>query len=151
MKVISIFAVVLLSMISSVQAEEIILGEQVDMDLYQPLNKVLASPKQFANKEVTLKGKITKVCKKKGCWADITSDDALIRIKVIDDVIVIPIYAVGREAYATGKLSAKVLTKAETVSYLQHMAEDAGEPFDPSSVETGMTLYQLKAQAVRII
>ncbi len=151
MKVISIFTIVLLSMISSVQAKEIILGEQVNMDLYQPLNAVLASPSEFINKEITLKGKITKVCKKKGCWADITSDDGLIRIKVIDGVIVIPIYAVGREAYATGKLSAKVLTKEETMSFLQHMAEDAGESFDPSSVEAGMTLYQLKAQSVRIL
>ncbi|WP_251359302.1 DUF4920 domain-containing protein [Kangiella sp. TOML190] len=129
----------------------IMLGDKVDMQQQQPLVAVMADPSKYQDQTITLQGKIIKVCKKKGCWADIATDNANIRIKVPDDEIVIPIYAVGRQAYATGVLSAKTLNKAQTISYLEHMANDAGEAFDPETVTEGMILYQLNAKAVQIL
>ncbi|MRX28458.1 DUF4920 domain-containing protein [Kangiella sp. HZ709] len=150
MKKIIIITVGLLFTIYGTHAKELLLGDPVNMDLYQPLEEISKQLASYTNQQITLKGQITKVCKKKGCWADIKSGDEQIRIKVTDDVIVIPIYTVGREAYATGTLKSKVMSKEETINYLQHMADDAGETFAPANVKQGMTLYQLQAEAIRI-
>ncbi len=146
-----IIAIGFLLSINSAQAKELLLGDPVNMGLYQPLEEISKQLESYTNQKITLKGQITKVCKKKGCWADIKSGDERIRIKVADDVIVIPIYTVGREAYATGTLKSKAMSKDETINYLKHMADDAGETFDPTSVKQGMTLYQLQAEAIRIL
>ncbi len=138
-------------LITVANAKTLVLGEAVDMSVYQPLTKVMAEPQQFIDKKITLKGKVTKVCKKRGCWADIVSGDKQLRIKVADGEIEIPIYTIGREALATGILKSQQLSKEQTIAYLEHMAKDAGETFDPATVTKGIILYQLKSDAVKIL
>jgi len=74
---------------SSSVGDVLTLGEPVDMSLLQPLAVVISNPNAYVDQRVTMKGKIDKVCKKKGCWADIVSGNDTLRIKVSDDVIVI--------------------------------------------------------------
>lgn len=140
-----------IGIMSSAAAKELTLGDPVKMDAIQPITAVLEQPTEFNGKEVTIKGTITKVCKKRGCWADFTSNDKRLRVKVADGEIEIPLHTIGKEAYATGVLSSTTLNKEQTIAHLEHMAKDAEESFNPSSVKKGMTLYQLKSNAVKII
>lgn len=132
-------------------AEELTFGKPVDMDLMKPLDTLMNQPNDYIGKKVTIKGKIKKVCKKRGCWADFATDDKKLRVKVADGEIEIPLYTIGREAYATGILHSTELSKEQTIAYLKHMADDAGEDFDPSTVKQGITLYQLKSNSVKIL
>lgn len=136
---------------SSVQAKELLLGEAVDMGALKSIKQLMAEPEKYSDKKVTIKGTIKKVCTVKGCWADFFADDTKLRVKVKDGKVVIPIHAIDREAYATGIFTAKKLNKEKTIAYKKHMAEDAGEEFDPKSVTKGMILYQLKSNAVKVL
>ncbi len=151
MKTLFIALALMLGLTAASSAKELTLGEPVKMDLIKPLETLLAKPATYIGKEVTVKGKIEKVCKKRGCWADFVAEDKKLRVKVADGEIEIPLHAIGSVAYATGVLSSIEFTKEQTIAYLEHMAEDAGEKFDPSTVKQGMTLYQLKSDAVKIL
>lgn len=141
----------LLLVTSSLTAKELELGEPVKMELEQPIETLLANPQQYVDQEVTIKGTIGKVCKKRGCWADFKAKNSELRVKVADGEIEIPLHAIGSDAYATGVLTSKQLTKEQTIAYLKHMADDAGEAFDESGVKQGIILYQLKSNAVKIL
>lgn len=132
-------------------AEELTFGEPVNMEVIKPLNEIMNKPDNYIGKEVTIKGTIKKVCKKRGCWADFVADDKKLRVKVADGEIEIPLYTIGKDAYATGTLHSKELSKEQTIAYLKHMADDAGEEFEPSTVKQGITLYQLKSNSVKIL
>ena len=151
MKTLPIALALSLLMTGSLIAKELELGDPVNMDLEQPIQSLLANPQQFVGQKVTIKGNIGKVCKKRGCWADFKAGDNTLRVKVADGEIEIPLHTIGSDAYATGTLSAKTLTKEQTIAYLKHMAEDAGEKFNADSVQQGMTLYQLDSNAVKIL
>lgn len=140
-----------LVMTSNLSAKELQLGNTVKMELEQPIESLLANPQQFVDKEVTIKGTIGKVCKKRGCWADFESGNSKLRVKVADGEIEIPLHTIGSEAYASGVFVAKHLNKEQTIAYLKHMAKDAGEAFDETAIENGITLYQLKSNAVKIL
>lgn len=142
---------VLIFAMNGLMAEELIFGEPVKMDLVQPLETLMAKPEEFVGKEMTIKGKIEKVCKKRGCWADFVAGDKKLRVKVADGEIEIPLHTIGQDAYATGILHSQKLSKEQTVAYLKHMADDAGEEFDPKTVKNGITLYQLKSDSVKIL
>lgn len=133
------------------KSDSLQLGEAVDMNALVDFETVMQSPDDFVGKTITLKGKVDKVCKKKGCWADITSGNEKLRVKVKDDEIVIPLYTLGSDAYATGVLAARKFDMEQTLEYLQHMADDADEEFDPSSVTEPLTFYQLNSKAVTIL
>jgi len=127
------------------------LGKPVDLSLLQPLVAITSKPDAYLEQRVTIKGKIDKACKKKGCWADIVSSDETLRIKVADDVIVIPLYKIGHDVYATGVLKRYAKSLKETIAHQKHIAEDAGEAFDPSTVTAPLTFYQLETDAIMIL
>jgi len=151
MKKLFITITLILCFSTTLSARELTLGEPVKMDLVESMETLLAQPETYIGKEITVKGKIGKVCKKRGCWADFVVGDKKLRVKVEDGEIEIPLSAIGSDAYATGVLSSIEFTKEQTIAYLEHMAEDAGEKFNPNTVEQGMTLYQLQSGSLKIL
>ena len=110
-------------------------GEGVTLKEMTEISEILAAPEEFIGKGVAVKGKITEVCPKMGCWMEIESNSsAKIRIKVEDGVIVFPTEAVGQEAVAEGEVEKLEMTREEYVAWFQHMAEEKGETFDESTV-----------------
>ena len=128
-------------------------GSGADMKHVTPISKILTSPDQFLDKSVTVKGTIIGVCKKRGCWVKLASDQQFqtLRIKVRDGDMVFPFNSKGKTAYATGQLTAIELDKNRTIAYLENLAKEAREPFDASSVKEGMTIYQLTPIGVTIV
>lgn len=151
MKAVLITMALLIGWSANSVAEELTFGEPVNMEAIKSLNEIMNQPSDYVGKEVTIKGKIEKVCKKRGCWADFVADNKKLRVKVADGEIEIPLYTIGKDAYATGTLHSNKLSKEQTIAYLKHMADDAGEEFDPGKVKQGMTLYQLKSNSVKIL
>jgi hypothetical protein len=112
-----------------------IYGDGVTLDEMTEISEILAAPEKYIGKGVAVKGKITEVCPKMGCWMEIESNSsAKIRIKVEDGVIVFPTEAVGHEAVAEGEVEKLVMTREEYVAWFKHMAEEKGETFDESTV-----------------
>ena len=104
----------------------------------------MGKPAGRVGQVVQVKGKITEVCLKMGCWMALTGKDgAMIRVKVNDGDIVFPKSAIGKTGIAEGKLEKFELTRQQAIARARHEAEEQGRQFDPKSVPAGATAYQI--------
>ena len=96
-------ALVLASIIGSTQAATLF-GDGVDRTKVLPVAQLLAEPKSYLDKVVTVSGTVDSVCSKQGCWMKFTAqaDAGPFRIKVRDGDMVFPLSAKGKTAYANG-------------------------------------------------
>ncbi|MCV6614375.1 MAG: DUF4920 domain-containing protein [Cellvibrionaceae bacterium] len=113
---------------------------------------VMANPEQYMGKTITVEGKVVDVCKKRGCWAELVTNEggSSLKIKVKDGDMVFPLSARGKTAYATGELQKLNLDLAKTRAHLAHEAAEQKQSFDPASVTEGMVVYRLKPSGVTI-
>ena len=127
-------------------------GKGADMKHLAEISAILASPTKFMDSDITVKGAIVKVCKKRGCWMELASDKKFqtLRIKVRDGDMVFPMTSLGKTAYATGKLQALPLDLAQSKRYLAYTAQEQQEEFDVDSVTEAITVYQISPTGVTI-
>jgi hypothetical protein len=124
------------------------------LTLREPLtvDHLLTSPANYVEKTVQVKGKITEVCQMAGCWMQLAgSGKNAIRIKVNDGDIVFPRTAAGKMAVAEGKLVKIDMTKEQTIARAKHEAEERGTKFDPASIKSGSTFYQIQGAGALIL
>jgi hypothetical protein len=110
----------------------------------------MASPDPFVDKIVQVKGKVTEVCQMMGCWMQLVEGGQSIRVKVNDGDIVFPKTSIGKTAVAEGRLRKLELTKDQAVARARHEAEERGTKFDPESVKSGATIYQIQGSGAVI-
>lgn len=99
-----------------------------------PIAEIVSAPERFEGKEVRVRGEVSGVCQMMGCWMELESEGASVRIKVEDGVIVFPEEAVGSRAVARGTVQLLEMSRDEYVGWLRHQAEEQGRPFDQDSV-----------------
>ncbi len=127
-------------------------GKEVTLKNVTKISEIMASPKDFIGKKVLVEGLIIDVCNKRGCWMEIASDKEFekIKIKVKDGEIVFPVEVKGKTALVEGEVYEINLTKEEAIEYAEHVAEEQGKKFDPSTVTGPMTFYQIKGIGAEI-
>jgi len=152
-KKILLLSITLVAMCAPVSAEELLFGEAVNEKVKVNISTLLANPEQYLDKEVTIAGTIVGVCSHRGCWVDIASDAKYekLRIKVRDGDMVFPLHAKGRQALATGKLTAIELSLEQTKKYKTHLAKRRGETIEPESISETMSIYQLSPIGVKVL
>jgi hypothetical protein len=154
MKFKTFFAVLFLSIVNIfAQSEDVKLGAQITLDEKTKISDILADPDAYLNQTVLIEGEILDVCPKMGCWMQLKSDDGegMIKVKVKDGDIVFPVEAIGDYAIVEGIVYKIDLTQEEAVNYFEHIAEESGEDFDPSTITGPMTIYQIKGLGAEII
>jgi hypothetical protein len=111
-----------------------------------PISAILENPDAYVGKTVQVRGLVVEVCAARGCWMHIAGDKPFekLRFKVNDGDMVFPMTARGKMATVEGVLQKFVLTREEVIARRKHHAEETGQPFDPASVTTGETVYQLR-------
>ena len=135
----------ILAAASFLGAAEIKLGKPLSVKEPVGIATLLAHPDDYAGKTVQVRGKIAEVCQMMGCWMDLVGDGGQkIRIKVNDGEIVFPKDASGKTAVAEGRFTKTVLTREQAVAQAQEEAKEMGRKFNPASVKSGMTLYQIQ-------
>jgi hypothetical protein len=114
-------------------------GKGVTLTETTSVAKILADPDAWVGKTVRIEGKVLDVCPMAGCWMELEEGDgaAKLRVKVGDGVIVFPVTARGRLAVAEGVVEAIPMTREKYVAWLEHLAEERGQAFDPSTVGDG--------------
>lgn len=122
------------------------LGKPLTLKSPASIQQVLEKPETYVDKTVQVKGKVTEVCQMAGCWTSLVDPDTnkMIRVKVDDGVIVFPKDSVGKTAIAEGMLKKIELTKEQATARAKHEAEERGRKFNPASVKSGITIYQLQ-------
>ena len=110
------------------------------------ISQLLNEPEKYVDERVRVAGLVDDVCPMRGCWIDILEGDSreTIRFKVTDGVIVFPVEAKGQEVVTEGVLRKHEMSKRRATSWMRHLAEEKGEPFDESSVTGPMTFYQIE-------
>jgi hypothetical protein len=135
----------MLAAASIVAAAEVRLGRPLTLKQPMPIARLLADPGQYVGKFVQVKGTIKEVCQNMGCWMILTDGAKAIRIKVRDGDIVFPKDSVGKTALAEGKFLKLELNRDQAVTRARHEADEAGREFDPNSVTSGVTIFQIQA------
>ena len=79
------------------------LGKPLTLKEQVSIEKLVSSPAAWEGRMVQVKGKVSAVCEKMGCWMKLSGDGGEVRIKVEDGVIVFPKTAIGKLATAEGK------------------------------------------------
>ncbi len=126
-------------------ADGLKLGKPLALKESTPIEKISARPADYVGKTVQVKGKISDVCQNMGCWMMLVDGSGnSIRIKVKDGEIEFPKDSAGKTATAEGKLVKIELTKEQAVAQARHEAEENHRKFDPSSVKSGATIYQIQ-------
>ena len=134
------------------QSEEEKLGEGITLTEKTSIADILSDPESFLDQVVLVEGEVVDVCPKMGCWMELKSDseEKIIKVKVKDGDIVFPMEAIGKTAVVEGKVYKIELTEDEAVGYMEHLAEEKGQEFDPSTVKGPMTIYQIKGIGAEI-
>lgn len=136
---------------AALAAGETRLGKPLTLPGPVAVDTVLASPAHYVGKTVQVKGKITAVCRKMGCWTEIAGESRRsLRVKVNDGDMVFPAASIGKTVVAEGTLRKLELTREQAVARARHEAEEQGRAFDPASVQTGLTLYQIEGSGAVI-
>jgi Domain of unknown function (DUF4920) len=115
--------------------------------------KILADPDAWVGKKVRIQGKVVDVCPMKGCWMELeeANGGAKMKVKVDDGVIVFPVDAKGKLAVAEGVVESIPMTRERYVAWLEHLAEEKGQRFDPATVGDGpYRIFQIKGAGAEI-
>jgi len=90
-------------------------GDGVTLTEAVAIDTLIAKADEYVGKKVRVDGVITGVCKKRGCWMQVTDPESGngVRIKVEDGVIVFPYESMGQKASAEGIFEAIKLTPEE--------------------------------------
>lgn len=129
------------------------LGRPLTLTQADPVGKILAAPGAHVGKTVQVKGKVTEVCQMAGCWMSLAdpATGKLLRIKVNDGDIVFPKDSIGKLVVAEGKLVKIDLTREQALAQARHEAEEQGRKFNPASVKSGTTSYQIEGTGASIL
>jgi hypothetical protein len=131
----ALIAVVLLAAQFATAGDTTSLGQPLEGLEPTPIEVIVADPDAWEGKDVRISGEVTGVCAMQGCWMDLVSpENATLRVKVDDGVIVFPPEAVGQRAVAEGKVEIVEMTKDEYTGWMKHVAEEEGKEFDLESL-----------------
>ena len=139
----------LLAVISGFGAEK--LGKPLSSNKQMPIASLMAKPDAYVGKVVQVKGRVSEVCQMMGCWMMLVDGDASIRVKVNDGEIVFPKTSVGKTAVAEGKLVKIEMTKEQAIAAARHEAEANGRKFDPASITSAKTTYQIQGTGAELL
>jgi len=126
-------------------------GDGVTLEEAVPIDTLIANADDYVGQKVRVDGVITGVCKKRGCWMQVTNPESGngVRIKVEDGVIVFPYTSMGHEAQAEGVFEAIKLTpeQIEARTAVAH-GHEPGEACDKDGTEGDGTGAGCDAPAV---
>jgi hypothetical protein len=136
-----------------IAAGETKLGKPLEAKETIGIDKLMADPDAWVGRTVQVKGRATDVCQMMGCWT-VLADPATgksVRIKVKDGEIVFPKDLTGKTVLAEGKFSKQVLTREQAVAQARQEAEENKRKFDPASIKSGVTIYQVQGSGAVIL
>jgi len=133
-------------------AAETHLGAPLQIEKPVAIATVLARADEYVGRRIQVRGKVTAVCERMGCWMKLADEKGnSLRVKVEDGKIVFPKTAVGKTAIAEGELEKIERTHEQALARARHHAEEQGRDFDPSSIQGPVTLYQIRGSGAVIL
>ncbi|MCS6901337.1 MAG: DUF4920 domain-containing protein [Myxococcales bacterium] len=118
-------------------AEKKVYGEGVSQDVeLVPLATLLQSPERYAEKTIRTEGRVTAVCKSKGCWLEIGDEHSMAHVKLGNHRFFVPRDAAGQHAV----VQARVLPQVQKGHCEQEAEEQTGRVAKIELDATGVEL-----------
>jgi hypothetical protein len=134
--------------------DEVTLGAGVSLAEETAVAAILAAPEDFVGRAVAVRGEVTEVCDKAGCWLELRAEggDGRIRVKVDDGVIVFPMWARGHAARAQGSVEKLELSRDDFILFREHEAHEGGPAFDAATVagDGPFAVYRIRGTGAAI-
>lgn len=111
-----------------------------------PLHDIIASPAEYEGRPVLVRGRISDVCQRKGCWTVLSVGEDHIRVRFKDYAFFLPTDSSGKQAYVEGYVKAETLSE-ETA---QHYASESSEP-PPEPIVGPQQVVGFTASGVRLL
>jgi len=121
-------------------------GAGITLSEISDLGDVVSDPAKYADTPVLLRGRISDVCQKKGCWLVLADGAHQLRIRFADYAFFVPKDCHGKQAYAEGRVETETLSEREARHYA---AESTGG--DPSAIRGPQEVVSFTATGVRIV
>ena len=116
-------------------------GEPLPEGEAQPVSRALAEATDEYGPLRKFSGRITEVCRNKGCWVMLESDGEVARVMMKDHGFAVPADARG-DAVVYGRLQRRTLDEATA----RHLAEDAGGGGEAAREE-----YRIEAIGIELL
>jgi hypothetical protein len=111
-----------------------------------PLREIVSSPAKYEGRPVLLRGRISDVCQRKGCWTVLSAGDDHIRIRFKDYAFFLPTDSSGKHAYVEGYVKPQTLSEETARHYASESSEPPKEPIVGPQQVVGFT-----ASGVRLL
>lgn len=123
-----------------------VFGSGVTLATTTPLRDVLAAPERFADRPILVRGRLTDLCTKKGCWTVLADGDAFVRVRFRAYGFFLPPDALGANAWVEGVAEVRTLSEREA----RHLASET-RGGDPDSVQGPQREIGFVASGVRLL
>ena len=111
-----------------------------------PLAEVVRAPEEFEERPVLLRGRISDVCQRKGCWIVLRDDGEQVRVRFHDYAFFLPQDSAGSEAWVEGVVNVEVLSEKAARHYAEESVDGDAESIVGPQREVGFT-----ATGVRLV
>lgn len=121
-------------------------GAPLTLSEATPIAQLLRAPERFADAPVLIRGRISDVCQKKGCWTVIRDGEAHVRVRFADYGFFVPKDSSGADVWAQGTLTLTTLSEKQA----RHYAAE-GMDGDPNAIHGAQREVGFLATGVRIL
>ncbi len=121
-------------------------GAPIRLETETPLAQVLAHPERYAEGPVLIRGRITDVCQRKGCWTVVADGEATLRIRFKDYGFFVPKDIRGQFALAEGE----VRVETQTQEMARHFASESSGA-DPAAIVGPQRVVAFTATGLRLV
>jgi hypothetical protein len=112
------------------------------------LEAVVRDPDQYGGEPILLRGRISDVCQKKGCWTILQQGEASVRVRFKDYAFFLPVDSSGKQAYVEGVVRVETLSPTAA----RHYAEESKSPAaDVGAIRGPQREVGFTATGVRIV
>jgi hypothetical protein len=120
-------------------------GNGVTLTTATPLREVLAAPARFSERPVLVRGRLTDLCTRKGCWTVLADGDDFVRVRFLNYGFFLPEDAIGASAWVEGVAEIRTLSEGEA----RHLASET-RGGDPSAINGPQQEIGFVASGVRL-
>jgi hypothetical protein len=121
-------------------------GAGLSLGKTTPLATVLAAPERYAADPVLVRGRLSDLCTKKGCWTVLADGASHVRVRFHDYGFFLPPDALGAEALVEGVADIRTLSEREA----RHIAAESSGG-DPDAVAGPQREVGFVATGVRLL
>jgi hypothetical protein len=121
-------------------------GAGITLSEISNFGEVVSDPAKYADTPVLVRGTISDVCQRKGCWLVLSDGARSVQIRFADYGFFVPKDSRGKQAYVEGRVKAETLSEEEARHYAAESIEG-----DPSAIRGPQEVVSFTATGVRIV